>query len=282
MELQHVEYMYTRHLNVGDAPADLFGGRSEFERLPNGAWIVSDWWLRMPQGGVRAATPGVSVLGRIPRLQRLRASGLTIREEGGAVRYLAVGAAPAGDSAGASIAGIVYDSTRMRPLRGATVFLEGTTTSVRADGIGRFRFTDLAPGEYRAGFFHPYTDSLKLSLAPIAVQAGGAGGSDIVLAVSLASACAITTVLPGDALPQDATVGMVGFVLDRRGVPAPGTTITATWGGQVASVLTDDDGRYVLCNVPANGSIQINSGRTRITMLTAPSSGVMRQNLVLR
>ncbi len=45
-ELRHLDYRYTRLPLVEDHR--LVGGRVEFERLPNGAWIVDRWFIRMP------------------------------------------------------------------------------------------------------------------------------------------------------------------------------------------------------------------------------------------
>jgi hypothetical protein len=282
MELQHLEYEYTRHLSVGEAPPDLFGGRTEFQRLPNGAWIVSDWWIRMPQGGPPARMAGLSVLGRAPRLQRLRAAGLSIREEGGAVRYLAIGSAPEAEIAVGVISGIVYDSTRMRPLRGATVFIEGVPQPARADASGRFRFGGLPPGEYRIGFFHAYTDSIAIALTTRHVQTVPGSTSQVMLAVPADAACPLQPPpLPGDAAGA-ATVALVGFVLDRRGTPAPGASVNATWGAANTAIVSDHNARYIICGIPAGSTVRINSGRTRIATLSMPMTGVFRQNLVLR
>jgi hypothetical protein len=53
-ELRRLEYGYTGRLpfNLGRRHA---GGMVEFDRLPTGAWIVRDWWIRMPRAtfGVR-------------------------------------------------------------------------------------------------------------------------------------------------------------------------------------------------------------------------------------
>lgn len=45
-ELSHVEFRYTAL--PWRVPAGNTGGHVGFTRLPNGAWIVSDWWVRAP------------------------------------------------------------------------------------------------------------------------------------------------------------------------------------------------------------------------------------------
>jgi hypothetical protein len=74
-ELRHVDFEYTRPLISG--PAGVPGGRVDFQRLPDGAWIVSHWTLRMPLAAL-AAGPS---RGRMEWGYRLTA----IREEGGRV-----------------------------------------------------------------------------------------------------------------------------------------------------------------------------------------------------
>jgi hypothetical protein len=69
-ELQTIEYDY-----VSDQvhPSRLDGGYLEFERLPEGAWIVREWWIREPM--TRAEMRG----------RRVRNAGTTLWEEGGRV-----------------------------------------------------------------------------------------------------------------------------------------------------------------------------------------------------
>jgi hypothetical protein len=74
-ELRHVDFEYTRPLISG--PPGVPGGRVDFQRLPDGAWIVSNWTLRMPLATLAAN----SSRGRMEWGYRLEA----IREEGGMV-----------------------------------------------------------------------------------------------------------------------------------------------------------------------------------------------------
>ena len=76
-ELRYLEYWYRR------LPAELhavesrrIGGRVEFVRLPEGPWIVSRWWIRMPEVGLRP--PPAGRLGHETVL-------LALREQGGVV-----------------------------------------------------------------------------------------------------------------------------------------------------------------------------------------------------
>ncbi len=49
-ELRELEFGYTSL--PFDIPSEHVGGRVGFARLPSGAWIVRDWWIRMPTVGI--------------------------------------------------------------------------------------------------------------------------------------------------------------------------------------------------------------------------------------
>ncbi len=59
-ELRYLEYRYTKL--AGWVPATAVGGRIDFQRLPNGAFVIHAWWIRAPIPELRR-TPG-----REPRL----------------------------------------------------------------------------------------------------------------------------------------------------------------------------------------------------------------------
>ena len=49
-ELQWLEYRYTGLARERRSPQ--VGGRVDFRRMPDGSWIVPEWWIRMPVVGV--------------------------------------------------------------------------------------------------------------------------------------------------------------------------------------------------------------------------------------
>ncbi|MGD2154567.1 MAG: carboxypeptidase-like regulatory domain-containing protein, partial [Gemmatimonadales bacterium] len=114
-ELRDLEFRYKRlPLPVWD---DDIGGDIEFERLPSGAWIISRWSIRSPI--VEFYDP----LHPLDDRYRLAA----VREDGGAVVDIRTrDGERVRRSVGATLAGIVYDSTRAAPLAGARVYLVGT------------------------------------------------------------------------------------------------------------------------------------------------------------
>ena len=96
-ELQWLDYGY----EFLDGPgSETLGGKIRFEGLPNGTWIVRDWYIRMPL---------LTILGdRGPRL-------FGLREEGGTVMRLSnVQGDRVRDSEEGIIGGAVFDS-RARP-----------------------------------------------------------------------------------------------------------------------------------------------------------------------
>jgi hypothetical protein len=291
LEIRWLEYHYTSHPG-GDLPLELFGGRFDFRRLPSGAWIISDWWIRMPETGPAQPLPA-ALRGAPPGgLQALRAAGLTIREAGGTLRFVDAAQHVAGVTG--TISGAVYDSTRMRPLRGAVVFVAGAGSVARTDADGHFELRGLEPGEHRVGFFHPYTDSLALPIATTAVTAAADTTGFVALSVPASALC------PWDGADE---VPAVGFVVDRSGTPAPGVVVVATWrrSGQAdaqrgvqravqrgagatgeSRATTDGFGRFTLCGLPPSTDVQIQAARSRAVSLRTPGHGLSRQDLVIR
>lgn len=110
----HVEYTFTHHLRAFDVPEERFGGRTEFERLDNGAWVTSRWLLRMPdfvettRNRPSFAQPRTPV-GSGNRLVAARDAGLIVNEQGGDLVFVRV---PTGERGRGEVRGVVWDSTR--------------------------------------------------------------------------------------------------------------------------------------------------------------------------
>ncbi|MFQ6045520.1 MAG: carboxypeptidase regulatory-like domain-containing protein [Gemmatimonadales bacterium] len=146
-QLQYLEFHYS-HLPWQIDDRDV-GGYVRFQRLPNGAWIVTRWWIRMPKLGLKPAEQ----LGGLRLPERIVLAGIV--EEGGAVtdiRYPDGTAVKLDETA--SLAGVVFDSTDMRPLEGAQVTLLGTPYAARTDAEGAFSLTELPPGPYQIAVEH--------------------------------------------------------------------------------------------------------------------------------
>jgi len=136
------------------------GGRTEFEHLPSGAWIIRKWYIRAPLL-TRSARGIVQIAGAI--------------ETGGDVldvaepNHVATVFVPR-----FTVEGIVFDSTTSRPLAGAEVYLAGTGFSAVADEQGGFAIGDVPQGDYYIAFAHPRMDSLPEYPAPTPLRVDSA------------------------------------------------------------------------------------------------------------
>lgn len=78
LELRQLAYGYTR-ATLPEGPVNEVGGLVEFDRLPDGSWVVWRWRIRMPLAGQKSVQ-----LGRSGSLYRTVMIG--IREEGAEIR----------------------------------------------------------------------------------------------------------------------------------------------------------------------------------------------------
>lgn len=211
--LQWLDYTY-EYLDVPDA--DRLGGRVQFEGLPNGAWIVLNWSIRMP---ILTAT--------ILDGGRQRTTLVAIREEGGqVVRINDQRGERVLDSRTGTIEGVVLDSLGIKPVEGAVVTLDGPV-QVETDTDGRFRFSFLAQGRYGVRVSNTALDTLGLT--PETVYADVIPGK--ISSVRLQSYGLLAFLLPlcdQPELPEDKGV-LVGYVHDTAGNPAVGAGLSITW-----------------------------------------------------
>jgi hypothetical protein len=209
-----------------------------------------------------------------------RETGLFVREEGGEVVFVA---APVGGGGDGVIEGMVYDSTRHRPLAGAVVFTTTSNHTTRTDTRGRFTLRGLPDGDHDVGFLHPYADSLALRTQLHRVTLAGDPVS-IRLAIPAASFCAAEQ-LEGlrveDGLKIELpTAGVIGFAEDvETGAGAGGVEIEAEWHFRGrwrlrdalygigpdhlkgAAAVSEADGRFVLCGLPLDSKSRLRAGR---------------------
>ncbi|HET6230423.1 MAG TPA: carboxypeptidase regulatory-like domain-containing protein [Longimicrobiaceae bacterium] len=179
-ELRRVDYHY---VNLRSNVAADLGGRVEFRRLPNGAWIVQRWRIRTPELAVSRDVERIASGSSATGGGRERLTG--IREVEGLVTEVVTrtGEPITEPAAGAAIAGMVLDSATARPLAGARVFVSGTQYSSVSDENGRFRIDGLAGGDYTVSFSHPWLDSLGVS--PNAARVSVRSGDSATVALSV-------------------------------------------------------------------------------------------------
>ncbi|HWP38133.1 MAG TPA: hypothetical protein VNL18_11325, partial [Gemmatimonadales bacterium] len=161
----------------------------------------------------------------------------------------------------AILEGAVYDSTRGSALGRATVFLVGTTDSVRADEQGAFSFAVPRDGTYGVSFRHPRLDSLGVVAPTTDVVLRVGSRSTVSLAVP-PEARLIQSLCPDEPLRTGERV-IVGVVREHgSGRPVPGARVESHWQtvggarGALQSVeslvrsVADSAGRYVICRAP--------------------------------
>ena len=253
-KLQWLDYRY-EFLDVPDS--DRLGGMVRFDGLPNGTWIVREWYIRMPL---------LEATRRQGRRTRVRLVGL--REEGGLV--LSVNNTQGDlvlDSSAGIIEGVVVESPGSDPVEDVVVLLDDNTRAT-TDEDGRFRFTGLAEGYYGVRVSNPALDAFGLSAEPVFFEVSP--GEVTSARLRFAS---VDTVMTEKCSASDFAIYdgiLAGFALTERGAPRPGARISLEWEeverrfgsiGVVYRELTTpvlpDDGFFVMCGVPRDRSVDI-------------------------
>lgn len=162
----------------------------------------------------------------------------------------------------ATLQGVVFDSTQMRPLPGARIAVLGTEVAGDADAEGRFRLPGIPPGSYWVSFFHPRLQALGVS--PTSRQI--AFGAGAVVEVDLAVPSEPTLLMGWCAAeyPGGAFAALAGVVSDSiTGVPLPRAVVRATpmarrlGDAPPAETRSDEAGRYRLCGIPAGREVRV-------------------------
>jgi 5-hydroxyisourate hydrolase-like protein (transthyretin family) len=234
-ELRLLEYRYTQLPRVPSSAA--FGGRLDFERLRNGAWIVRGWQIQVPSYHVAR--------------ERGSRIGIGVRETGGEVEAIGQGdgeqrfAARAG-----SIRGTVLDAEEGTPVAGARVYLSGTQHQAVTDADGRFHIAEIRPGAYHASAYHPALEipGELLPQAELEIVAEAEASLDLRLPGLLAREAARcpagpgTTMIAGIVRDEATGAGLGGARVELR--PAAG-------GGEgLLRTAADEAGRFRFCGVP--------------------------------
>jgi hypothetical protein len=285
-ELRYLEFEYTRHLFAVGVAQSHFGGRIEFLRMPNGAWIVRRWWLRMPLWGDPPGSRPVGALNRTlmtmrpDPLMEARANGLRIHEQGAEIQFMP---RPASSTSEGTVVldGTVYDSVYGRPLVGATVFLaDASGKAVTTDFLGRFHMSGLPAGHHMVDFFHPFTDSLQILAIARPVTLTAARHTSVALAVPSSDGCHTGT----------DSGAIVGFVENAaNGMPMAGVEVKSAWrtpdraatGPWIEGAdTTDAYGRYLFCGVPLNDPLSLTPVHGATTTLHLDTAGLIHQDLL--
>ncbi len=162
---------------------------------------------------------------------------------------------------GGVVTGTVVDSTTMRPLPDAAVFLWNTPYRTATDSAGRFLITGIPPGSYSLVFFHQRLGELGISAGPRTIQMGSVDTTTVALAIPSAhtleaTQCAFEAEVDGVA---------VGQILDGpSGLPLPGARVRFDWadeGGTIVGrdVRTDASGWFRACDLPRDRVVSVTS-----------------------
>ncbi len=194
------------------------------------------------------------------------------------------------DSGTATLHGVVFDSTEMKPLGGARVAVLGTTAMADADAEGRFELSGIPAGEHWVSFFHQRLQALGVS-AP-SKQVSFNPGEDVEVELTVPSG---KTLLMAWCMAEQAGPGyaaVAGVVTDSlTGVPLPRAIVTARPAQRRAGdpepveTRTDETGYYRLCTIPAGREMKLqaqfgqSSGRT--ATVSVPQGDAAIQDLML-
>lgn len=249
-ELRYLEFTFTRHLYAVEIPLEPFGGRVEFRRLEHGGWIVSRWWLRMPQlsgavGSGRLAGESRPTDGSMEARIRARRRGVQVKEEGAEVRFISEpGPARRGP---VTVRGVVFDSARNAPLAGAMVFLKGARQWARTGRDGTFSFGHVPEGEDEIAFIDGRADALGSPVIPRPLDIRSDVDRDVRLSIPRRPVCA-------DHL-GDETAAVAGYVYDvASDTPLPKASVTVVFTDERGkrdskTTRSDVNGRYAICGL---------------------------------
>jgi hypothetical protein len=283
-ELTTLEFGYTAL--PGGIDDERIGGTIDFLLLPNGAWIVRQWVIRLPVLGVDANLAD--------QMRRSRAAVRGYQDTGGEIVTVAttrrdtVYTAPR-----AELVGTVVDRSNGGPLHGAEVRIVGTEYNSITNADGQFRIGAYVDGEYGVSFSHPRTDSLGYTPPEELVALARGKTASVHLALPppqdvYASVCGVS--------PERGTRAVIGSVTSGER-PVEGVNVNVIWqqDGEAilealrnnsvsrlrsfgATAVTDRTGFYRACGVPTDIVLMIgaqtDSTWSRPTAVTFDSAGV--------
>jgi len=273
-ELESLDFNYVNLALPVSGADSVAGGHVGFARLTSGAWVMTDWEIRVPVAHVaseqglppaqRRAGGPVVLIHRHPVIDELRVSGGTLRDvfrDGSLVwsrgtRSVRVHIASA-------------DSKASIPTRQAAVFLVGTERSFPlTDTSGSVTIDELLPGAYLIEVATRELDVLgwARARARIDVDTTARSAADVRVESSLDAARAVCL---DDAKSLNGETGVIVGSVSRGDEPVAGRVVTVSWIGDAVgahspgSIVTRtvrtlaSDGRFLACGVPRNRPIEI-------------------------
>jgi len=264
-ELQALDFRYGE---VDDVPRNESGGLVAFDYLDSGAWIVSEWYIRMPRLGVpgRIEDGDFEVIGYV--------------DTGGRVTPLATDRES--DRAGieGAIRGTVYDSIRGVGLPDARVRILGTRFEAVTDPSGRFVITNVPVGRHNVTFSHDDLVAWGLGSSFVEVEVEQNRTTSVDLAIPSFRQAALALCL-GEGVRAETV--LVGIAVGRDRSPLPLVPLELTWYPKpgdtepwILRIRTESDGRFVVCTIPADARVAVRAevgGVWRDVFDVAPPAG---------
>ena len=261
-ELQWLEYQYT-YLDE-EMTSEMVGGRVDFERMPNGTWIVPEWWIRMP---IMENQTGFDrrVRNYIAQYHQTGGLVLEVREAGG--RSLGQRAQTGG------IEGVVRDSLGI-PKRGVRIGVIGSNQEVYSNAEGEYSITGLTEGRYQVRFVDAQLEDM--GYIPNPVERDVIRGEMALLDFFTPSVGEVLIEACEGVERDRSTVLLAGTVLDLRDRPIANAQVRVSWVGYsvagggnitVGSDLSSDvsgfattsnaSGFFKFCGVPAGIRLEL-------------------------
>lgn len=272
-ELDRLAYQYVNLLQSSEIGEP--GGEVYFARLPNGAWIVRQWTIRMPV--LDAVTPWHTIR-------------LGYREEGGVTDAITdARGRKVLDARSASVFGVVLDSVGNAPPatpRGLEIV--GTRRMTLSDSDGSFLFNELPPGTHNLRVVAPGYSRLGIAVPETPVEAELGEVAYVRLrAPSLDDVLAYSC---GAGPRPEGTASVLGRIVTASGASPAGLRVAAAWPAATgyaaapiaaplrpdgeagaspvwtpgrdghyatAETSTDERGLFLLCNVPKGSRVRL-------------------------
>jgi hypothetical protein len=263
-ELRWLEYRYVGLPGLAEEAKP--GGRVEFLRLAEGPWMVSRWYIRMPQVGPPDRNDqGSQVTMLKGRGEVLRGIGIT----GGMVSSVRRRGQGLYTAEGAAVALQMVRSDSAVSVALPLVKLEGTDYEWRGDSSGRVRAAPVLEGRYIARI--ATAEMLALGAPPVVKELQVSADRARVDSVRVPTAREIVRGACGADAAKNGLAALYGTVRDSSARPAEGRAVTVSWLGPVSGLsagrvfsgrtttgtLSDDAGDWRLCDVPRERALTV-------------------------
>jgi hypothetical protein len=278
-ELRRLEF---RYVNASQDIERDAGGDMDFVRFPNGAWVISQWNIRMPDIQLFQRRPGYAPE---PQVTALVVSG-------GQVLAAMRGSDTLWSRPPIVFSGTVIDSSTKRPIPASRVALAGTDVAVFTDRRGEFSATGVMTGSYIVEVATPSLDSIgALKSVPLVIT-----DSMPPVRIAVPTAAQMSDEVCGRKIHDGTIVGTATIRLDS--LSRPGITIGATWSeiaitgpaaarriSHTITARTDPSGTYALCDVPLGVPVvvraDLDSAKAAVEVQLSAAQRFARLDLVL-